>query len=412
MGTWTPNEDEKRRGFSGGGVWRYDMDFAVEHLHTLGPSVPLALPVMLDSIPLSHWPAFLLDLLPGGPARKEWLDLLQIPNGPAADLPLLQHAGRAPVGCLRVQHSTRIGISKGFVRQDVLDRHQRFLAYMRDTLVGQMGLPEDTPYSAIDSQGAAPKYLLTEDRQGLWWAEGTLEDTQCARFWLVKYPRGTQTADRLVLKAEAAYAKVAKACGVYVAKLPLWENDILFVPRFDRSLDGNHRVMRYGLETLCSAMGVSEFGHAFQQEDICACIARYASDAPSDLLEYLRRDILNVALANTDNHARNTSFIKDGRHIRLSPLYDFAPMELDPEGISRQVRWQGERLHCLPWKHIVTVLNVWVSEDRLVGVLSQMANHLEAMPQLVREANVPQKVVSHCKDRWSPLAKSLREYLS
>ncbi len=411
MGSWTPKPGEEARGFAGSGVWRYDMDFAIEHLHSQAAGVSLALPLVLDSIALDHWPAFMLDLLPGGPARKEWLELLQVANGPAADIPLLQHAGRAPVGCLRVQHATRIGTAKGFARHEVLDRHQRFLAYMRDTMVSRLNLPQDTPYSAIDSQGAAPKYLLTEDRKKMWWAEGTLADEQCARFWLVKYPRGRQHVDRLVLQAEAAYAKIAKDCGALVGELPHWEKDILFVPRFDRTISSAGQVLRYGLETLCSAMGVAELGHSFHNEELAACIARHSSDPQSDLVEFLRRDILNVALGNSDNHARNTSFLKKAGQVRLSPLYDFAPMELDPEGISRQARWQGERLQSLPWQQIVQVLSQWVPAERVHGVLAQLATSIEAMPKIVKKAKVPAEVVAHCQERWAPLAQSIREYL-
>ena len=50
----------------------------------------------------------------------------------------------------------------------------------------------------------------------------------------------------------------------------------------------------------------------------------------------------NLALGNKDNHARNTALQRDfdGR-IGLTPLFDFAPMYLHPDGIARRIRWNG-----------------------------------------------------------------------
>ena len=60
------------------------------------------------------------------------------------------------------------------------------------------------------------------------------------------------------------------------------------------------------------------------------------------LLEYIKRDIVNVVMGNKDNHAWNTAVMRyeDGCVV-LAPLFDFAPMYLDPEGIARVCRWEG-----------------------------------------------------------------------
>lgn len=54
-----------------------------------------------------------------------------------------------------------------------------------------------------------------------------------------------------------------------------------------------------------------------------------------DQLAYMLRDILNLALRNTDNHGRNAAVLRTGGQVGLSPIFDFAPMFLDPEGPGR-----------------------------------------------------------------------------
>ena len=62
-----------------------------------------------------------------------------------------------------------------------------------------------------------------------------------------------------------------------------------------------------------------------------------------DILEYIKRDIVYNALANPDNHGRNTSFIKDSTSTRLSPIYDVAPMKFfQSEHITSLTTWNKE----------------------------------------------------------------------
>lgn len=408
IGTWLPDPEGISRGIAGGGRWTYEMDWALDHLDRPWMSASLALPLSLDSTRLRHWPAFLLDLLPAGPARDQWLRLLGTTNGPAADWPLLLHAGRAPVGNLRLAHARQWKPEsvRGFTEEEVLSHGERFLDYMRDAQAAQFGTRNDSPYSAADTQGAAPKYLLAQDADGLWWAEGTLDDAHCRAFWLVKYPRGPQERDRLVLRSEQPCIEIARDWGLRCGAPLRWERDCLFVPRFDRRTEPDGMV-RVGLESLCSSLGVAEFGHAFAHEELCAAIARFSTDPVNDLLEYVARDVLNLALANSDNHARNTSFLKNDSEVRLSPLYDLAPMELDPEDVRRATRWDGER-HLRPdWARVADALSAWIDRTRIVTHLRGLAPLLRALPETAARHALPETVVHHCQPRWHHLASDL-----
>jgi len=384
------------------------MDWVLEHLGDPAAAVSLALPTSLDSVRIPHWPAFLLDLLPAGPARDRWLALLGLRNGPAADWPLLLHAGRAPVGNLRLAHARqwKPELVRGFTYEEVLEQGGQFLEFMEKAQETQFGRRNDSPYSAADTQGAAPKYLLTQDESGLWWAEGTLPDERCRKFWLVKYPRGERAVDRMILRAESAGLEIARSWGLRCGEPIGWDRDCLFVPRFDRVV-GPEGVQRLGLESLCSALGVAEFGHVFQHEVLCRAVAEFSTAPESDLLEYVSRDVLNLALGNSDNHARNTAFLKDGSEVRLSPIFDLAPMELDPEGIVRASRWNREG-HLRPdWSLVATTLGQWMDRDRVVDRLHALAVRVKDLGETAMVHGLPAPVLEHCRPRWDTLALDL-----
>ena len=68
----------------------------------------------------------------------------------------------------------------------------------------------------------------------------------------------------------------------------------------------------------------------------------------------VRRDLVNIAFANKDNHARNMALQRDfnGR-IKLAPVFDFAPMVLHPDGIARRMRWEGNDGGAPDWARVL-----------------------------------------------------------
>ncbi|OQY44831.1 MAG: hypothetical protein B6240_09805, partial [Desulfobacteraceae bacterium 4572_87] len=197
---------------------------------------------------------------------------------------------------------------------------------------------------------------------GLFHAEGALPDEKAAKFWLVKFPRGLRTDGRnqQVLRNEAAYLEVARDFGIRTGEPLVYEEGVLFVPRFDRDVL-NGRVERMGMNSLYALADIPGFGAAVHHDVYCRALARVASNPAGELREYILRDILNLALRNTDNHGRNGAVLRTGAQTSLSPLFDFAPMFLDPEGIGRVSRWDNERpgsqpewgVICEKFKHLV-----------------------------------------------------------
>lgn len=351
---------------------------------------------------LDHWPAFVLDLLPNGYGRQQWLDQLEIQDGPTADWPLLRRGTAYPPGNLRVAEamaaknpSTPVPTAAGdivpmnehpgFQRADVLARGEAFAEYAFQHGIYAAG--------ASDVQGVAPKLLLACDHGGAWHAEGRLPDDEVQSHWLVKRPRGERADDRKVLRNEAAYMQVAARLGLRVHAALEWQEDNLFVPRFDRCVrDGE--VERYGMESLYSAAGIAEYGARVSHEVLCDSIETYCTEPATELLEYIKRDVLNVVMGNKDNHGRNTAFIRhQNGTVALAPLFDFAPMYLDPEGIARVCRWSDDRETAgdPEWARVLEYFGE--RGDTLGDALRAFGQRLEPLAELMRDCGVDDDIV-------------------
>jgi len=410
-GTWVPaatlTPTNPDTGYQGACVFDYTLDYAAEFagVDTAGMAgLSVRFPADFQHYNLSHWPAFVLDILPGGFGRRQWLEQLQLQDGPRADWPLLIHGAGYPPGNIRVAEAvvarntntlvpTTDGDAvamhdhPGFHRDEILARSEAFVEYAYQHGIYAAG--------ASDVQGVAPKLLLTQDHDGAWHAEGRLQDSDVASHWLVKRPRGDRADDRKVLKNEAAYMRVAQKLGLHTFAELEWEADNLFVPRFDRAVHEGS-VERYGMESLCSAAGIAEHGARIKQETLCDTILRHSSQPADDLLEYIRRDIANVVLGNKDNHARNTALLRlENGRIELAPLFDFAPMYLDPEGIARVCRWGGdlEQVGDPQWAAVVALFPD--HQTSLTDELRRFGRLLEHLPHTMRACGVDEDIIEN-----------------
>jgi serine/threonine-protein kinase HipA len=244
-------------------------------------------------------------------------------------------------------------------------------------------------------QGVAPKYLLTEAHDGRWYPDAALPDEQAQRHFIVKRPRGPSEADRKVLRNEARYMEVAQRFGIRSFDLPVLHGDMLFIPRFDRrALDG--RVLRFHQESAASIAGLGGFGIQANQFDLLAAI-RKVVDAPlEETIEFIRRDVLNLAMRNPDNHARNTAVHTVDGVTRITPLFDFAPMYLDPEGITRAARWYHLETNkeLQRWEDILAYLALPAPEHhQVVESLVRFGEQMAALPECMREMEVDGDII-------------------
>lgn len=363
-------------------------------------------------------PAFLYDLVPQGRGRALLTRLLGLPDRDGIELPLIMAGAFNPIGRLRVtsavafyedyktRHGARHGRewAGGVTIDDIVTHAEGFLE--------QLALHEMLASGTTGVQGVAPKFLLATDAQGRWHPDLALDDASAVAHWLIKLPRGRSDDDRLVLTNEAAYLRVAQRCGVRVHEEPRLHGEMLFVRRFDRVKDANGTLHRLHQESLASLAGLRGFAPATTHNQLLAALRAHVTHPLAETIEYLKRDALNLALRNTDNHARNTAVqqLLDGT-VQLTPLFDFAPSYKDPELIPRAVHWcdaDGLRLH--HWPQIVASLNLDEPEDAQVRTaMRAFASVLEQLPAFCVDAGVDALILRECLGAIERTARELHE---
>lgn len=140
---------------------------------------------------------------------------------------------------------------------------------------------------------------------------------------------------------ERASAKLAAQCNLQVAIPELVSfNDIdaLIIERFDRKIDNNGMVTRIHQEDFAQALGIPSSlkyerygkpGRIFNIESIARVLQSTAQPAIS-LKFFLEATFFNLAIGNTDNHAKNHALLYSNGEIPvMAPLYDLVPIRLD-----------------------------------------------------------------------------------
>lgn len=406
----------------------YAADYLVEDTDRIGRVDAAAVSAMLspDWTPVStpQWPAFLFDIEPSGSARRFLLQRLGLPARADAEagtaLQLLAQCTPAPIGHLRIQSSVKplSGPPIGFSMDEVVQRDAGFLDYAYDQGAAIGG--------ATGAGGEAPKLLLTEDATGLVHPDATVEDDQARQHWFVKFARGNASpVDQTILRAEHAYYSALEALGIATAggdsmRLEQATRPSLWLPRFDRAqgIHGQGGVQRIAVESVYSLAGVTRPGSAMSHlQAVAALVALWRAagqiDAiPALLRDYLRRDLINQLLGNTDNHGRNTSVLRHAAgQIALAPIYDLAPMVMDPEGIARTTRWPGPIEHGgMDWHAACVALQDWGDPERLFQELREDAERLRALPDLLHERALPPEVFDHPRIALGRLDERLRRW--
>jgi serine/threonine-protein kinase HipA len=394
---------------------RYDPAYVVANLDATDfRALSVRAPVSFASPLFPAWPSILIDLLPQGAARRR----LQTAAGrDMTPWELLERGAVNPVGNLRVRpnRATPYTPHEGFTLEDMAARGDAFVDYAAS--VGA------TVAGATDTQGEAPKFWVVEDMQGRWHADGGNMPFPIRRYALLKFPvpeAGKRAG--VILRHEARYQQVAAECGLRVtAERPVElaaADAALLLPRFDRRWEGGREV-RLGVESMYSICGVVDSARTqIRHDHVLIELAKHVTDFPSEFVEYVRRDLFNIALGNRDNHGRNTALLKDvDGNMALAPLFDFGPAFLDARAIARVIHWDGEEAGAFRgWSRVMANLDTRFQEANLEPpralferAMRETIPHLQELTSIMRRCRVDEFIVEQRAPDIERLLDGVRE---
>jgi len=361
-----------------------------------------------------RWFGFLEDIMPAGASRRYWIAHLGIQGLTSGqqDSELLRRGTIAPVGNMRIREavpSRPPGSTLEALRfplSDVIERHTDFLEYAQ-----QMGAASG---GATGAGGEAPKLLVRRTAGDEVWIDTWQDDpTTLDPHFLVKFPRGQRGDDDCdILRAEYHYYRELAELGIDTVSLQglqLSEGErypSLWLPRFDVEVrDG--RLCRFGLESVYALLGVApgtHLRHPAVLERLVALLERQhrvqelgeAFDRKAFVIEWVKRDLLNVAFGNSDNHGRNAALLKRPEGIWHAPVYDFAPMKADPEGVTRTTQWGAplEQGGDFDWPAIARALGALIDPDRLMAELEDLGGRLQGLEERLAARGLPEGILT------------------
>ncbi len=410
----------------------YTHDFSINYLdrddnHAVSINHPVSL--FFDDDGKRGWMKFLDDIVPSGASRRYWLRYLDI-NELTADqqnFVLLTYGTMSPVGNLRVKESLAeanpIAERVFFSIEDAINRAGDFLDYaqQRGAAVG----------GATGAGGEAPKLLLRCSQDDKIWIDNVQNDLTCRDTpYLVKFPRGRKAEiDCDIVRAEFHYYHELEAMGfntISTQHMRLEEGAYypsIWLPRFDISFKNSHTVKRVAMESVYSMLKKSPGTTLDQEITIRTLIEKISQshmvkelgfnfDIHKFVTEWVRRDLLNIIFGNSDNHGGNTSFIRDTGTIELAPIYDFAPMKADPQGIPRTTKWAkhieigGE----YNFKIVADSLSDLVPKKELMQALRETAEQLIGLKGRLQKRGVPQQIIEMPSIGFDYIADKLQRW--
>lgn len=144
-------------------------------------------------------------------------------------------------------------------------------------------------------------------------------------------------------------------------------------------------------------------------------IRAHVTHPQGETIEFLKRDALNTALRNTDNHARNTAVqrLPNGT-VQLTPVFDFAPMFMDPEIVPRTSHWltPDGKGRLTDFRQIAALLGTLLPGQEMPAVLTELKAFgavVARLPALARDQGVEAAVLDQCLLSIERVARELQD---
>lgn len=286
-----------------------------------GPELPLRSGSIAprNRLPLA---GALRDASPDGWGRTVIDDRLEAGKRPLTELDYMLHSGSSRLGALDYQarpdeyvpRNTSASLDELHEAADRLEAGLPLSTELDRALVHGTGIGGARPKATI-VDGAGIEYV--------------------AKF--------SSSSDRTfeVVNAEAAALALARRAGLRVPDSRIVSSlgeDVLLVRRFDR--DGRRRTHVVSALTMS---GESELTARYVSYpgvlDVLRALGKRGDDPGRELFE---RIAFNIAISNSDDHARNHAAFWDGDHLTLTPAYDLAPGNRSGETATQAMAWSRD----------------------------------------------------------------------
>ena len=143
--------------------------------------------------------------------------------------------------------------------------------------------------------------------------------------------------------------------------------------------------------------------------EVCKIIMNCCTDPETEILEYVKRDLANIALGNKDNHTRNTAFQRfNNGDIRLTPLFDFAPMWLHPDGIARSTRWEKDDNNWASIIHQIVECSS-LTIEQIKALFSEQLPLYQGLLTQMESIGIDDEILENCTYRIEGICAQLQE---
>lgn len=245
------------------------------------------------------WGQRVIDVRLAGGRHGDCADLAE-----ATKLTYLLESGSDRIGALDFQRSARNYVSR--MEDASLDEmNAAALAFERGELSAAL---TDAFVHGTAVGGARPKVLVRDDKTS----------------WIAKL--STSTDPYPVVRAEGVAMALARRVGIHVPRTVQTTSlgrDVLLVERFDRPGGGRRRMMVSALTML----GFGDFLGARYSSyvEMLDVLRRHGRDGETAGRMLFERIVFNIAIGNSDDHARNHAAFWGGSELELTPAYDLCP---------------------------------------------------------------------------------------
>lgn len=206
----------------------------------------------------------------------------------------LSFVGAKGMGALTYEPEYTINTAKGTSTLDQMQKDALDVLSEKD-----FSSAEILYINSGNSGGCRPKCLWKDD-------EGS---------WLVKFRHTYDPVD--IGQREYEILLKAKECGITVPDCKLFNGRYLGTKRFDITPDGTRLHVATASALLCESIRqpMMDYRRLIR-------FTAYLTQDTSQAQEMFRRMIFNYEIGNNDDHAKNFSFIFNGKRWNISPAYD------------------------------------------------------------------------------------------